>query len=1282
MAVITGTTGNDVYSGTVGVADTAVIDALQNAISFSWIGDKWVSSSAVGVDQLVSIEQVQMSDATYQLKPGGPLSFGPAFRSPASQAGSVAVLQDGSVIHTYSATVTTGGVASQEVFWQRYSAEGERIGDPVRVNTTTTGTQYGSDIAVLQNGDFVVSWTGPDSSSDGIYFQRYSANGTPLGGEVPANSFTVAPQNLGQILALANGSFLVWWDDGGLGGVNSALFAPNGGIVVSSFRLNSTTIGLQNGGNVVQFADGNLGVAYYSGSNILYQRYASNTQIIGSEQILAPATATSFATAALSGNRLVMATIEQSRVNLVTYTADGTQILSAKDAISLPGQTASNVAMTTLSDGGYVVAWVVSASGISELQVLRFDNAGLQVGGIQKVASGVDGIAFPELAADANGGFIVQYFDSALNVLALRYDADTLPVLPTLSGDETNNRITGGFDSTSGIRINGLLGNDNLGGTAFGDILDGGEGNDVLAGFAGDDIYIVDQADRITEVSGGGTDTVIVTANYALISRFVENIEIRGNAAANATGNALDNRITGNARDNQINGGLGADTMIGNAGNDTYFVDSTLDRVIERADEGIDTVVTSVSLNLAANAENLRASGTAALSLTGNGADNLIVGNNAANTINGNIGNDVLEGRGGDDLYLVSDARALIIERDGGGIDTVFSNVSFTLDDNVENLSLANSGDINATGNDLDNTIIGGFFNNIIDGGAGADTMDGGGGSDIYIVDNVLDVVAEANGDMFTGTDEVRASVSFALTAYIENLTLTGTANIDATGNGLANILRGNAGANVLDGGVNPGVERDRLLGFAGDDTLISRTGNAILNGGTGNDTYVVYAATDTINELNQQGLDTVIVMAPIDYQLSANVENLVLQSLGPDDANTRATGNARNNQITGNTGSNIIDGDLGTDRMIGGLGDDGYFVDSGGDVVVELLGEGDDTIYSTVSYTASANVETLVLIGGASATATGNELANVLYGNSNNNSLTGLDGNDVLSGGDGNDALSGGRGNDVLIGGIGNDTLDGGEDIDTASYRRMNGSVTVDLAVTVAQATGAGLDRLSGIENVEGSGIGSDILLGNTGANRLLGLGGNDILLGGDGADTLDGGAGTDTVSYVDALDDVTVDLGRGISIDGFGRNDTYISIENIIGGLFDDTLTGSAENNVIEGRQGRDMLRGAGGLDTFVYRSTSESGTTLATSDVIWDWAAGDRIDLAQIDASTVTAGDQAFTFLGVANFSGVAGQLRQVNVSGQVIIEGDVDGNSVADFSIVVKGAITFAATDFVL
>ncbi|MGO7609178.1 beta strand repeat-containing protein, partial [Rhizobium ruizarguesonis] len=415
----------------------------------------------------------------------------------------------------------------------------------------------------------------------------------------------------------------------------------------------------------------------------------------------------------------------------------------------------------------------------------------------------------------------------------------------TGTGNVLDNTITGG------------IGNDTL---------NGGGGADTLIGGAGDDTYIVDHAgDIVTEAADAGTDTVRTTlASYTLGSD-VENLTYIGTVAFVGTGNSLDNTITGGAAidmlsggagNDVLNGGAGADRLIGGEGNDTFIVDNVGDVVTEAANEGIDTVRTTLAAHtLAANVENLTYIGTAAFTGIGNLLDNVIIGGVAADKLMGAGGNDTLIGGGGadtmsggtgDDIYVVDIATDLVIENVNEGTDTVqtaLAAYSIAALVNVENLTYTGSASFTGTGNALANTITGGTGNDMLNGAAGADTLIGGAGHDTYIVDNAGDIVTEAANE---GIDTVRTNLaSYTLAGNVENLSFAGTGAFAGTGNNLDNTITGGAATDTLSGGAG----NDTLDGGAGADSLI---------GGEGDDTYTVDNAGDLVTEAADEGADTV----------------------------------------------------------------------------------------------------------------------------------------------------------------------------------------------------------------------------------------------------------------------------------------------------------------------------------------------------------------------------------------------------------------------------------------
>ncbi|MDD1609449.1 MAG: calcium-binding protein, partial [Methylococcaceae bacterium] len=359
-------------------------------------------------------------------------------------------------------------------------------------------------------------------------------------------------------------------------------------------------------------------------------------------------------------------------------------------------------------------------------------------------------------------------------------------------------------------------------------VLIGGSGVDTMTGGLRNDSYAVsDSSDVVIENAGEGSDTVSSRASSYTLAANVENLILTGSAAINGTGNALNNQLTGNSANNVLIGGSGVDTMTGGLGNDSYAVSDSSDVVIENASEGIDTVSSRASsYTLAANVENLILTGSAAINGTGNALNNQLAGNSANNILDGLAGADTMLGGAGDDSYMVDDTNDVVVENAGEGSDTVYSIASYTLAANVENLIFTGSAAINGGGNALNNQLTGNSGNNVLSGGAGVDTMIGGLGDDTYGVDNASDSIIENSAE---GWDVVysRAS-SYTLSTSVEQLILTGTAAINATGSADNNILNGNTGDNILDG----------------------QGGSDILIGGLGKDTYNLTETTPAIDTL------------------------------------------------------------------------------------------------------------------------------------------------------------------------------------------------------------------------------------------------------------------------------------------------------------------------------------------------------------------------------------------------------------------------------------------------
>jgi len=759
--------------------------------------------------------------------------------------------------------------------------------------------------------------------------------------------------------------------------------------------------------------------------------------------------------------------------------------------------------------------------------------------------------------------------------------------------------ITVNLLGDSSIRVLGNSVANAINGNAGDNYIDGSSGNDTMAGGAGNDTYIVQNTgDVVIEDVDRGIDTVRSGLTYTLGAN-VENLILTGAASRDGTGNELANVITGNAGDNTLKGnagddtlagdagndvldggtGTGIDTMIGGTGDDKFYVDDPMDVVVEAADEGVDWLYSPFSIVLPANVERLILTGTDNIDGTGNELENSLSGNVGDNVLDGGAGADGMAGGKGNDIYVVDNVGDTVSELVGQGTDTVRSSISYTLGANVENLVLTGTGNLDGTGNQLDNVITGNGGNNVLTGNGGADTLIGGAGDDRYEIGTqaFTQIVEDASG----GTDTVVVRASYTLGANLENLVVTGSGsggngNFDLTGNALDNVLTGDNGDNRIDG-------------KAGADTMI---------GGTGNDTYIVDHVGDVIVEATNEGLDR--VQSSVSHTLSANVDYLTLTGT----ADTDAIGNALFNVLEGNSGNNILDGRAGADQMYGGAGDDTYYVDNVGDMIYEyeLATGGNDTVMSSVTYaltyyvvedgtTVSLYLENLALLGSASIDGAGNIYDNILTGNSGNNALSGDAGADVLYGQGGDDVLIGGT---TAFGST--NQLWGGMGSDTASYVGTTGAVYVDLAAQAGYVAGVLTDQMNSVENANG-GSGNDVLVGDATANVLNGAAGADALYGQDGDDILIGGttaagatnqlwggSGSDTASYVGTSGTVHADMGAQAGyVDGV-LVDQMNSIENLTGGSGSNFLIGDAAANVLTGGASTDYLYGQDGNDILI--------------------------------------------------------------------------------------------------
>jgi VCBS repeat-containing protein len=726
---------------------------------------------------------------------------------------------------------------------------------------------------------------------------------------------------------------------------------------------------------------------------------------------------------------------------------------SVLDSVGVSGSVLTDDSDPDQTDVLVVSAVAAGAAGALNTALVGVSIAG-QWGNLTLNANGTYTYTFRNTDSAATGETLVDVFHYQISDGHGRLDDAKLAI--TIAGTDLNLTITGS-DASPFIAQHGndiVRGRDGIVDTIYGragnDQLHGFGGNDVLYGEIGNDVLW--GGDGNNQAAASGNDTLYGGVGDDVLHGQDGNDTLWGGNGANAAGSGNDT----------IFGEAGLDTLNGEDGNDILW------------------------------------GGADADTLNGGDGNDQLHGGDAIDTLLGNNGNDVIWGDAGDDKAW---GQAGDDEIHGGeGADTLVGGVG---------------GDAPGSGNDTifgdagADKIYGEDGSDVLWGGAGADQYAGGAGTDtLYFEGDATGDTAwgGADRDVFVfqpgfGVDLIKdflavgtAGDKLDLTAFAVSyatLTIVQVArNVEITGAGLGagnkiileNVNRGAIGADdfifAINGTaagetVNGTPNADTLNGFGGVDTLNGLAGNDVLdggagidvmNGGLGNDSYIVDNTSDTVNEAVAAGTDTVFASA--NFTLGLEVENLTLTGSGP----ITGTGNGAANVITGNSGDNVLAGLGGADKLVGGDGTD------------------------TASYAASTlGVNVSLATGlGSGGDAAGDTLATI-------ENLTGSNADDILEGDAGNNLLTGGA--NGLAG-------------DTATYVNATSGVTVSLAVAVAQNTlGAGLDTLSGIENLTGSGF-DDTLTGSNGANRLSGLAGNDSLDGGIGADTLIGGSGNDTLT------------------------------------------------------------------------------------------------------------------------------------------------------------------------
>ncbi len=572
----------------------------------------------------------------------------------------------------------------------------------------------------------------------------------------------------------------------------------------------------------------------------------------------------------------------------------------------------------------------------------------------------------------------------------------------------------------------------------------------------------------------------------------------------------------------------------------------------------------------------------------------------------------------GDTTYTFNGTNHVLTIWDGAGTDTVSaagtsSANTIDLREGIANMTTIGQTNLwvafganleNATGGNGADRLYGNALGNLLNGGAGNDTMVGGAGNDSYVVSAAGDVITENSGE---GTDSVTSAVTYTLLTNLENLTLSGSGNINGTGNALNNALTGNSGINLLDGGLGD----DQLDGVAGGDTL---------TGGAGVDTFIIKKSDIAVN------------ITISDFSAATTGEKILLQNFTQaiDFVSLTITQVGSDSVITLENGMTLTLKNVTASQLTAAS-----FSESG---AVEPP--------APTEPPASEEPPAVVIAG-----TSGHD---VLNGTTGDDTINGLGGNDTLYGGDGNDTLIGGSGYNLLDGGNGDDVI-----IVTGKDNVIGGAGNDSVDASASSSAnvinvGDGDDSVvagSGGNNISG-GVGDDTLNGGTGNNTVDGGDGNDSIVVGGGRDKLYGGLGNDTI-----------DGGNGANVIYAGSDDDSIvsgtSGDYLFGDGGNDTINGGGSRDIIDGGAGNDVLIGGTGSDYFNFYVG-------AGADVVSDFTGAGTTsgDLIRISNLIYVSTSEA-----LSHVSYVGGNaLIDLGVNGSITLAGVGSGLIARDFAII--------------
>jgi Ca2+-binding RTX toxin-like protein len=548
------------------------------------------SDGDTGKQIVTSDSSLSFNDKTYQLKLSTDISVNTT-KLGYQNLTEIATLADGSYVITW--TSSGDSFVSGNIYMQRYDAVGNALGEETRVNSTLSDRQVDSNITALTDGGYVLSWTSVAQDGDwgGIYAQRYDAAGNKMGDEIRVNTTTAGNQYTSDLAALADGGYVITWASDDLPGDGSVIYAQRydgaGNRVGDETQVNTTFSIQQTEPTVTTLTDGGYVITWesFNGFDIYARRYDSAGNAIGEETRVNAFTDSSQFTPEITaladgGYVIVWASDLQDGdgygIYAQHYDATGNATGSASRVNTTITNDQSAPAIAALTDGGYAVTWTSYAQDGDGygVYVQRYDAVGNAIGGETLVNSNThDFQRSPAVAALADGGYIITWESigqdgDGSGIYARRFDAggDSIATGLVLKGTNDSDVMTGGAGTQN---LLGEGGNDTLNGGDGNDFLMGGDGSDTLNGGNGHDL--LDAGGGQNTLNGGrGNDTLNGSAGMdALNGGYGEDTLSSGAGNDTLYGGGNNDVLRGNGGNDVLNGGGGNDLLSGGNGNDT-----------------------------------------------------------------------------------------------------------------------------------------------------------------------------------------------------------------------------------------------------------------------------------------------------------------------------------------------------------------------------------------------------------------------------------------------------------------------------------------------------------------------------------------------------------------------------------------------------------------------------------------------------------------------------------------------------------------------------------------